>query len=363
MKICYLADASSIHTQRWVNFFARKGHDVYLITSSPIDASIFPNVRIYTFAEKFPVWKKHKNILAIKKLIREINPDILHSHWVFGWGFLGALCGYHPHVVTAWGSDIKVFPKKSIIIKWKTMFALKMVDCITCDAEHMVASMEKLGAIRKKINIIYFGTDVEQFNPNKKDSEIKRDLIIDINSPIVISVRSLDPIYDVETFIKSIPHVLQEIPQATFVIAGDGTQKKYLVELAESLGVYKSTRFISSLTSYDMARYLASSDLYVSTALSDGGIASSTAEAMASGLPVIITDVGDNRQWVKDGEQECIFPVSDYKLLGEKIIELLTKPHLRKRFGEINREIIEEKSNYYNEMTKMEDIYYKLKRQ
>lgn len=364
MKICYLADASSIHTQRWVNFFARKDHDVYLITNSSIDASLFPNnVRMHTFAEKFPLWKKHKLILSVlklTKLIREINPDILHSHWVCGFGFLGALSGYHPHVVTAWGSDIKIFPKKYIIVKWKTMFALKRADCITCDAEHMAASMEKLGAVGNKINIVCFGTDVERFNPDKKDSEIRQDLKIDINSPLVISTRSFNPVYDVETLIKAIPHVLREIPQAIFVIAGEGTQRQYLTELAESLGVYKSTRFIGSLTSCNMARHLASCDLYVSTAVSDGGIAASTAEAMASGLPVIITDVGDNRQWVKDGEQGFIIPASDPKLLGNKIVELLYNPPLRKRFGEINREIIKEKNNYYVEMGKMEAIYYKL---
>jgi glycosyltransferase involved in cell wall biosynthesis len=360
MKICYLADASSIHTQRWVNFFAKRDHDVYLITIASIDASLFPNVKIHTFAEKFPVWKKHKNILAVAKLIREINPDILHSHWVCGEGFWGVLSGYHPHVVTAWGSDIKIFPNKSIIIKLKTMFTLKMVDCITCDAEHMAASMEKLGAVRNKINIIYFGTDVEQFNPNKKDLGIRQDLKIDTNSPLVISTRSLNPVYDVETLVKSVPYVLKEIPQATFVVAGEGTQKQYLVKMSESLGIRKSIRFVGSLQSHAMARALASCDVYVSTAVSDGGIAASTAEAMASGLPVIITDVGNNRQWVKDGEQGFIIPVSDSQLLGNKIVELLKNPHLRKRFGEINREIIVKKNNYYVEMGKMEDIYYKL---
>ncbi|MFH0766826.1 MAG: glycosyltransferase family 4 protein [Bacillota bacterium] len=361
MKICYLADASSIHTQRWVNFFSKKGHEVYLITESPISANNFHNVRIYSFEEESSLRRYYKRLFSIPKLIRTINPDILHSHWVIGWGFYGALYGYHPHILTAWGSDIKTFPQKSLYLKWKAMFALRAADCITCDANHMVSSIEKLGAHSDKIKIIHFGTDIEYFSPHKKDAEIKQHLKVNIDSPLVISVRNLNPIYDVETFIKSIPYVLKEVPQAIFVIAGEGTQRQYLVELSESLGISTSIRFIGSLQSHDMARYLASCDVYVSTAISDGGIAASTAEAMASGLPVIITDVGDNRQWVKDGEQGFIIPVSDYKLLGEKIIELLKNPHLRKRFGEINREIIKEKNNYYVEMGKMEDIYFKLK--
>jgi L-malate glycosyltransferase len=361
MKICYIAGAYSIHTQRWVNFFSKKGHEVYLITEPPVCANDFHNVKIYLFEEKSSVWRHYKKLLSIPKLVRTIKPDILHSHWVTTWGFYGALCGYHPHVLTAWGSDIKIAPQKSIIKKWLAMFALRSADCITCDADHMAISIEKLGGPSDKIKVINFGTDIEYFSPDKKDAGIKQHLKVDIDSPLVISVRNLHPVYDVGTLINSIPFVLKAVPQTIFVIAGEGPQRQYLTELSESLGIGKSIRFIGSLPSQDMARYLASSDVYVSTAMSDGGIAASTAEAMACSLPVIITDVGDNRQWVKDGEQGFVIPVSDSQLLGNKIVELLNNPHLRKRFGEASREIIKEKNNYYAEMGKMEDIYFELK--
>jgi glycosyltransferase involved in cell wall biosynthesis len=101
-------------------------------------------------------------------------------------------------------------------------------------------------------------------------------------------------------------------------------------------------------------------DVYVSTSLSDAGIAASTAEAMACGLPVIVTDVADNRDWVEDGDNGFVIPVKSPKLLAEKIIYLLKNENIRKKFGKSGRKIIEERNNYYKEMEKMENIYEKL---
>jgi len=103
-------------------------------------------------------------------------------------------------------------------------------------------------------------------------------------------------------------------------------------------------------------------DVYVSTSLSDAGIAASTAEAMACRLPVVVTDVADNKKWVDNGVNGFVVPIKDPKSLAEKIIYLLQNENIRKKFGKINRKIIEEKNNYYKEMKKMEDIYKRLTR-
>jgi len=110
----------------------------------------------------------------------------------------------------------------------------------------------------------------------------------------------------------------------------------------------------------DLPGYLRLADIYVSTSLSDGGIASSTAEAMACGLPVVITNTGDNREWVKDEENGFLIPVKNPEILAEKIIYLLGNKDVCKKLGHNGREIIIKRNNYYKEMAKMEGIYYKL---
>jgi glycosyltransferase involved in cell wall biosynthesis len=173
-------------------------------------------------------------------------------------------------------------------------------------------------------------------------------------------LRTLEPIYDVETLILGIPYILKDVPEAKFIIAGRGPEEGKLRHLAKSLGVMESISFVGYIPSEEIPQYLESSDIYVSTSLSDAGIAASTAEAMASGLPVIITNSGENRLWVQDGESGFLIPVKNPQILAERIVTLLKREDLRIKFGEGGRKVIKEKNNYYVEMAKMETIYKEL---
>ena len=115
-------------------------------------------------------------------------------------------------------------------------------------------------------------------------------------------------------------------------------------------------RTVSGIPHDELPRYLTSANIFVSTALSDAGLAASTVEAMDCGLPVVITDSGDNRKWVEDGVNGFIIPLKDPKTLAEKIIYLLKNPDVGKEFGMRNRKIIEERNDYYKEMKKMENF-------
>jgi len=365
MRICYIAVAKSIHTQRWARYFANKGHEVHLISLGRVESDHIENVKLHLlkkigFSPRVTLPLNVVLILfQIKRLIHRISPDILHAHYITSHGMAGALSGFHPFVVSAWGSDVLVEPKKSKIYKWQAKYALKAADLIHCDAEHIKKPLMELGAEPQKINLIYFGVDTQKFRPKEKEISIEKELNL-CGSPIVISLRSLKPLYDVSSLITSIPMVLKKVPQAKFVIAGKGSQEEELKKLAESLGVSNSVRFVGEISNEALPRYLTSSDVYVSTSLSDAGLSSCTAEAMACRLPVIITDFGDNRKWVEDGINGFIVPLKDPKTLAEKIIYLLKNEEVRLKFGRINRKIIEERNNYYKEMEKMENIYREL---
>jgi glycosyltransferase involved in cell wall biosynthesis len=132
------------------------------------------------------------------------------------------------------------------------------------------------------------------------------------------------------------------------------------MDLAKSLDVFDATRFVGWIQNDKLPDYLSPSDVYVSTSLSDGGVAVSTLEAMACELPCIVTNVGDNNKWIKNGENGFIVPTKDPKALAGKIIYLLENEDIRMTFGKKNRKIIEEKQDYYKEMLKMENIYIEL---
>ena len=357
MKICYLANLVTVHVQRWINYFAERGHEVHVISFEQPDVELNGiNIHIVTTNKKYLYISFPYKFFQFKKIIKHINPDIVHAHYVTKYGVIGALTGFYPFVVSAWGSDILGGNGWK---RWLIKFVLKKADGVHCDAEHMTEELAELGADPKKISLIYFGTDIRNFKPKQKNEKLEKELGI-FDSPTIISLRNLTPIYDVESLIKAIPLVLKEIPEAKFVIAGRGSREAELKQLAQSLNVSDSIRFVGFIPNDELPEYLVSADVYVSTSLSDAGLAASTAEAMACGLPVVITDFGDNRKWVEDNINGFIVPLKDPKALAEKIIYLLENEDIRKTFGERNRKIIEEKNDYYKEMEKMESIYIEL---
>ena len=356
MRICYIAGGRSVHVQKWVRFFAERGHDVYLATFGERSQIEGVKVRKLRYFSKvaYPF-----RILAVRKAVKEINPDILHAHYVSHNGVYGALTGFKPFVVTAWGDDVLIEPKKSMVKRYLVKYVLKKADLITCDAGHMQKAMIRLGADSDKINLVSFGIDTGKFSPGQKSETLRAKLGI-YNSPVVISLRTLEPSYDVESLIRSVPLVLKEIPETKFLIAGKGSEEKRLKKLAASLGVSESVKFMGFIPNDELPKYLTASDVYVSTSPYDAGIAASTAEAMACGLPVIVTDVAENKKWVEDGVNGFLIPVKDPKSLAEKTVYLLKNEDINKNFGKCNRKIIVERNNYYKEMEKMEHLYKKL---
>ncbi len=365
MRICYIA-SPSIHTNRWVRYFADSGHEVHLITSSKLFGVGIDNVKLHLLQRFGPhirivnyLINSVPMLLQFKRLIKSINPDIIHAHFIMETTLLGAASGFHPFVVTPWGSDVLIAPRRSMMSRWIVKYVLKRADLITYGGEHMGKILVKLGADPKKISLVYFGVDIQKFKPGQKDESLRGELGI-LDSPTIISLRCLKPIYDVESLINAVPLVLKEVPTAKFLILGGGSQETRLKELSKSLGVSDSVKFVGWVPEDELRRYLDLADIYVSTSLSDAGLAVSTAEAMAYGLPVIITDFGDNRKWVQDGVNGFIIPLRAPEALASKIIRLLKDEEARRRFGSMNREIIMERNNWEKEMGKMAKLYEEL---
>ena len=367
MRICYVADGTSIHTQRWVNYFAKNGHEVHLICWK-LMAGYDGNIHIHLLTRLAPkIWPVSQYvgallwILQTRRFIRKIKPDVVDGHFITVYGFLAACSGFHPLVVTAWGSDMLVRPKQNPLSKFTTRYASRKADVIVClfPADVAKEQITKLGIDSNKIRTVLLGVDTADFSPSHRDGKIRRTLGIENSQPVVISTRALAPIYDVETLVRSIPLVLAEIPQARFVIAGAGEQHGYLVELAHGLGVSNSTEFVGWVPRTELPRYLSSADIYVSSSLSDG-TSNSLLEAMACELAPIVTDIPANRPWINEGENGSLFPSRDHRALASKIVYLLNNQEKRGDFGRKSRHVVREKAEQQTEMGKLEGLYREL---
>jgi glycosyltransferase involved in cell wall biosynthesis len=362
MKICYIAAATKIHTQRWVKYFADRDHEIHLISPMPLGDGDIGKAELHVL-KRLPLQIRVISppinlllyIIQIKQLIREIKPDILHAHFITDCGFWGALSGFHPFVLSAWGSDILVLPRRSFLTRVSTKYSLRKADLVICDSETLRKGALELGTNEGKIRIVYDGIDTQQFNPQQRDEGLKNTLEMS-GAPTIICIRHLVPLYNVEMLIKAIPMVLEKVPETRFIIGGEGKEKRYLQDLAKLLGVSSTIKFVGWIPHNELPKFLASSDVYVSTSHSDS-TSLSLQESMACELPPVVTDLPANREWVTDGENGFLIPVGDHETLATKVVHLLTNKEMRSNFGKTNRKIIIERAEHQREMERMEKIY------
>ncbi len=353
MDICFLANAASVHTQRWARHFASRGYHVTVVSFQRGEIKGIPVFHLPAIFRRFHL-DIFLNLAKIRRLVKEIAPDILHAHYATSYGLSGALTGKHPYVITAWGSDVLIMPEKSWAYRQIVRFAMRRADLVTSMAEHMTQHLTKRGyAVADKILTLPFGVDTEVFNPNQRTRSHGE------GPSLIVSTRRLDHGMDVDTFIWAIPKVINIWSNVRFLLAGDGPLRAQLEQLTVDLGVAKSVEFLGSISHQQMARLLGKADVFVTTSPSDGNNISLN-EAMACGAFPIVTDIPANRAWIEHGRNGLYFPCRDVDQLSSAIIKALRQPEWRQRVTAENWEIVCARASWSYQMAKMERYYHEL---
>ena len=356
MKLCFLAGANSIHSYRWIKFFADRGHEICWISLAP---SIFPPIPDVKYFEvslsRITPWALISSVLSVRKIVSQFKPDFLHVHSVGAYGLVGLFSGQKKIVATPWGSDV-IYGQKSLFKRPFIKAILGRALLVTCDAIHMKEHLLQLGVPNPRIHLINFGIDSKRFKPQAPRISIRAKYEL-ADEQVVISLRNFEPVYDVASLLNAIPEVLREAPRTLFMIVGRGSLEGELKALSKRLNIEDSVRFVGFIPNQDLPETIASMDIYVSTSLSDAGIAASTAEAMACGLPVIVTDSGENNRWIINGINGYLVPTVQPQLLAKQILNLLSDREACKRIGVAGRLTIQERNDYSVEMAKMEQLY------
>lgn len=240
-------------------------------------------------------------------VIRSERPDVIHGNWIVPTGLIAALAGRLlrvPVVNSAHGMDVRIAARRPVGLLFD--LAVRLSDRVT-----VVSDAMKTRPCLKQADTIPMGVD-ELFFAVQRSSEENR----------IVSTRSLEPIYGVETLIRAVPLVLERIPDAKFTIIGGGSQEALLKGLAADLGVTGSIEFIGRIENTEIPAHMSRAKVYVSTSLADG-TSISLLEAMAAGLIPIVSDIDANRPWVTHGRDGFLFPTGDVRTLAERIVQAM----------------------------------------
>lgn len=340
MKIVLLSGASSIHTIRWANGLAEAGHEVHVISQQAQLEPMGARVQVHCFPFR-GVLGYFTMVPAVKKLLAKIKPDIVNAHYASGYGTTARLVGYHPWLLSVWGSDVYDFPEKSFLHKWLVRKNLLAADAVAstsvCMAEQTLSFTPELADIA----ITPFGVDTAYYQ-SLTTSLAERDTSQAI---VVGTVKSLASTYGIDTLLQAFAVLLQSLAKThpaiekklSLRLVGTGPQEKELKALAQELEIDARVTFVGRVDSNDVPKELEKLDIYVALSRRESfGVA--IIEAGAAGRPVVVSNAGGLPEVVVNGTTGLVIPRENPQAAADAIAQLVLDQDLRIKMGEAGKQ-------------------------
>jgi len=351
VRIILLGDIRPTHLKRWREYFRSRGHEVETV-SLEVDKSDsdYRYLKSWTSLSAVKYFLKRKDL---KRIIAEFKPDIINAHFLPSYGLLAVASGFHPVVVSLWGSDILISAKKTGLHRKRALWVLGRADLVTSDSVYMTQETRALGNFQCEMLTEPMGVTREFFEsvcPEKEHIE---------EQPLqIISTRRLEPLYDVEILLKALDIVSRDLPEYRCIICGDGSQRKFLERVAAKLNLY-NVEFRGWLQGDEYSELYRNSDIYLSCSKSDS-TSVSLLEAMAAGVFPVISNIPGNTEWVTDNQTALTFPTGEPKVLAAALLQAARDTKLRDNAAVKNRKKVESLAIWEENMARIERAFSEL---
>jgi glycosyltransferase involved in cell wall biosynthesis len=340
---------TEIATYNIAKHLSRRDHEIHVITKSDPDTARltkkdgfsihrvkFPDIR---FIGVLIFW------LGVFRCLKRIDPQIIHTQMIdMGVpGFFAKKFLNKPFIVYCRGSDVyRHWQLKKFISKLVFSNASKIIT-LTQDMQEEVGDNYKDDVV-----VIPNGIDLEKFEnfPNDRAAH---------DNHTILFVGTLRLVKGVRYLIEAMKIVVKRIPNSRLVIVGDGGETVNLQTLIKKGRLAEHVTFVGKVPNEDIPKYMSSSDIFVLPSLSEG-FPNVILEAMASGLPIVCSDVGGMKEIVKDGENGFTVPPKNIDKLSDNIIKLLEDDLLRQAVSKTNKQTVI-MYTWENVVKRIEEIY------
>ena len=311
---------------------AERGHEIHVVSHQrPVRVAECP--KLVTFHEvpitRYPLFKYPPYTLALAtklvQLCRERPIDLLHAHYAIPHAASAYLCkqmlgdGAPKIATTLHGTDITLLGLDSSFYD-VTRFCLEQSDGLTAVSDYLARETHERFCVECPIETIHNFIDLERFHPSKKDAEV-RNQYARPDEALVGHLSNFRWVKRAPDVIRAFQQIRKRTP-ARLLMVGDGPELEPTRRLAEELGVIDNVTFLGSED--EVERLLAQLDLFLLPSEQESfGLAA--LEAMASGVPVIGTEVGGVPELV-NGDAGLLFPVGDTDAMGAVSGEILSDP-------------------------------------
>ena len=199
--------------------------------------------------------------------------------------------------------------------------ALAGCDGLVCDARAVVAAAVALGMPREAIICVPWGADLVHYRPENSAGRqrIRAHLGWPADEFVILATRSHEPLYRTSNVIEAFIEAAPRERRLRLLVLGDGSERPALEAAVSQAGLAERVRFVGRIDSDDLPDWYAAADLYVSASLVDGS-SISLLEAMATGLPVVVPNVGGNPEWVIPGRTGWLVPTDDPRAMAAAVL-------------------------------------------
>ena len=270
-------------------------------------------------------------IWTLYRLIRKLKPDIVHTHTAKA-GFVGRVAAwlagvpvivhtFHGHVFRGYFS-----PTMTRVFLILERITARMSDTVITLTEGLRRELAEVYHVTRKshITVLPLGLDLAPFATVSRKSGSFRSLpVAPPNAPLIGIVGRLVPVKNHELFLDAAVRVREAIPNAHFVIIGDGELRASLEHTVTARGLSEAVTFTGWLR--DLASVYADLDVTVISSLNEGTPVS-VIEALAAGCPVVATAVGGLPDLLDHGQLGVLVPSDDDQALADAIINVLRHP-------------------------------------
>ena len=365
MRVLYFSDNTSDHNRRFISELAKRGIDVWFLdlTAPELPDGWLPaGVNWHSFER---VLSGTDDLASLKEFVPEfqkalqlLRPDLLHAGPVQSCGYIAALSGFHPLLMMSWGSDLLLNANRNMEWRNATEVALRAADGLFCDCDSVLASARNFAPFpTSQIAQFPWGIERGSFGP---DGGLVKNPFLQKEKVTLLSTRSWEPVYGIEVLIASFRLALNQDTRLRLVLLGDGSLANWVRRFVDQNGLTEAVLMPGVIPRPDLPSWFRSVAGYISCAISDG-TSVSLLEAMATGLPVVVTDIPSNREWIIEGKNGWLAPSGSPEAFADCILRV-TSLTLEERvaISDRNRSVVVERADWGRNFPRLLHLYQRL---
>ena len=332
--------ASALKQEQWDNFEVRRFRYGWPDSTQRLAAgAIMPNIRRnpILMAQVPPFFAAQ--LYAAWRLMRSEQYDAIHAHWAVPQGIVASILKRMfkvPVITTTHGGDIYAL-RGGPAMRAKR-WALNSSDRITAVSNALRDEVIALGPTEERVSVLPMGVDTHRFLPDAGSLRVRQELNPS-GGPIILFVGRLVEKKGARYAVQAMPAVLELLPDARLVMAGDGPEQAMLEALSRELRVEDSVTFMGAVVNKRLPEIYASADVFVGPSVVEEngdreGVPVALGEAMASGCAVIATNAGGIADLVEDDATGLLVAERDPAALATAVTSILSDVGLRSRLRE-----------------------------